>query len=178
MTSRRQGGRRKKAGALTRVITREALDLVPFTRLLNTQWAAGDHVQVGNRVAAVIQATAALPYPWVPWPAGEQFAALAAGQTFQYKIWKVQPQDQTPADLRKHGVAWIRLRAADQHGLAAQELDRFFRNPSRDRLRRCQQCARWFIDMTRNKSARRCQRGCTVAWWNSQRTTKRKRGDR
>ncbi len=157
---------------------REARDLEPFARLLNTEWATGDHVQVGDRVAAVIQATAALPHPWVPWRAGEQFAALAAGQTFRYDIVKPQPQAQTPADLRKHGVAWIRLHASDQRGLAAQELDRFFRNPSRDRLRRCQQCTHWFIDMTRNKSAQRCQRKCTIAWSNAQRMKTRKRGSR
>jgi hypothetical protein len=41
----------------------------------------------------------------------------------------------------------------------------------RDRLRSCQQeqCGRWFVDMTRNKSALRCSRTCTIKWSHAQR---------
>ena len=47
----------------------------------------------------------------------------------------------------------------------------------RDRLRRCQQqqCRRWFVDMTRNKSAMRCSRKCTIAWSHDQRRKERSR---
>jgi hypothetical protein len=51
-------------------------------------------------------------------------------------------------------------------------LHAYFENPVRDRLRRCEQCARWFIDATRNKGARRCSRACTIAWTNGQRPKK------
>jgi predicted RNA-binding Zn ribbon-like protein len=52
----------------------------------------------------------------------------------------------------------------------------YFNNPARDRLRRCPhpcpKCRGWFVDTTRNKSARRCSRECTIAWSNSQRKKK------
>jgi len=34
------------------------------------------------------------------------------------------------------------------------------------RVKRCLECKRWFVDETRNKSAERCSRACTVKWWN------------
>jgi hypothetical protein len=42
-------------------------------------------------------------------------------------------------------------------------------NPHRDRLRRCPQCHRWFVDQTRNRSAARCSRACTIGWWHAKR---------
>jgi hypothetical protein len=38
-----------------------------------------------------------------------------------------------------------------------------------DRVKRCPECRRWFVDDTRNKSAARCSRDCTVKWWNRSR---------
>lgn len=178
MVLRRRGGRRKKAPAISDLIRREAQDLEVFARLLNTQWATNEaplpwtplDAQIGRDLAAVIEAAAELPYPFVSRRAGAGFAALAEAQSFRYHVLELPPQPHTPANLRQHGVVWVRLYGSDDgHGLAAQMLDRFFQNPARARLRRCQQCPRWFVDTTRNKSARRCSRECTIAWSNSQR---------
>jgi len=38
-----------------------------------------------------------------------------------------------------------------------------------DRVKRCPQCQRWFVDETRNKSAARCSAGCTARWWDRSR---------
>jgi hypothetical protein len=45
----------------------------------------------------------------------------------------------------------------------------------RDRLRRCPICGLWFVDLTRNKSALRCSRKCTITWSHAQRRKRRKR---
>jgi len=45
----------------------------------------------------------------------------------------------------------------------------FFTAQGSDRLRRCEQCARWFVDRGRNKAARRCSERCTWAWWSRSR---------
>jgi hypothetical protein len=47
----------------------------------------------------------------------------------------------------------------------------YFANPNRDRLKRCPQCDRWFVDRTRPHTMIRCSTACTNAWW----TTARRR---
>jgi len=54
-------------------------------------------------------------------------------------------------------------------------LVQFLEHPRRDRLRQCPRCSKWFVDRTKNKSALRCSRRCTIAWSNSRRSRK---GDR
>jgi hypothetical protein len=49
----------------------------------------------------------------------------------------------------------------------------YLRSAQRHRLRRCPQCRGWFVDETRNNSAQRCSRACTIAWSNAQRKESR-----
>jgi hypothetical protein len=64
------------------------------------------------------------------------------------------------------------FRAHTPEGVWGLWLVGLFGSPHRDRLRRCQQCARWFVDETRNKSQRRCSRACTIAWWSARQRPK------
>jgi hypothetical protein len=41
----------------------------------------------------------------------------------------------------------------------------YFRGQGWERLKRCQVCAAWFVDTTKNKSMVRCSAGCTSKWW-------------
>jgi predicted RNA-binding Zn ribbon-like protein len=158
---RRRRRAKKTAKALGRVITHESLQLGRLMRLLNQRLAGDIHTPVREQVVAVITASAAFAYPSIPRLAGELFEVLAAGQTFTFTVARVPPD---------HAI--VMSEASTEEGEAALELFRFFQNPARSRLRCCQQCGTWFIDVTRNQSARRCSRACTIAWSNAQRTTK------
>jgi hypothetical protein len=188
MIARGRRRAKRKPGALGSFISREARELERLTNHLTGRWV-GEHAQLGEQVAAVIEAAAAVPYPAIARRAGELFMAIAEGHTLRYTLHVPEVAADAPAAWRRHGLAMVILSpstprdsAAHERGYAAQELDRFFRNSARDRLRRCEKCRTWFIDTTRNQSAKRCSRQCTIAWSNSQRamkrTTKRKRGSR
>lgn len=152
---------------------------------LNGVWINAS-AALGEQVAAVIEAAAVVPYPGVPRRAAALFAALAEGQTFEYWVHPMEvDKARASAAWLEHGYALVTLRPphvvradggqdpSEARGFAVLELGRFFRNSARGRLRRCQQCGTWFIDTTRNQSARRCSRACTIAWSNSQRSTRR-----
>jgi hypothetical protein len=63
-------------------------------------------------------------------------------------------------------------------GAIVTTLADYFSHSRRDRLKRCTTCQQWFVDLTRNKSALRCSRSCTIAWSNAQRPRRGKtRGD-
>jgi len=41
----------------------------------------------------------------------------------------------------------------------------YFRKIGLERLKRCPQCKRWFVDRTRNKQKEHCSLHCTWQWW-------------
>jgi hypothetical protein len=168
MTSRRQRRGQKKTAAVGDFISRQARDLKMLAVILNGQAWKGS-ADIVRDATAVVEASTELPYPFVSRKTGQLFLALAGDVPFRYVVDEMQPQAHTPAVLRDAGAVFVFLQASSIRGLAARELEQYFRNPARDRLRRCQQCARWFVDETRNKSALRCSRACTIAWSNSQR---------
>lgn len=45
----------------------------------------------------------------------------------------------------------------------------YFREIGLERLKRCSQCQRWFVDRTRNKQKERCSQRCTWQWWSWER---------
>jgi predicted RNA-binding Zn ribbon-like protein len=49
-------------------------------------------------------------------------------------------------------------------------------DPQWARLKRCEQCTRWFVDTSRSNIARRCSPDCTSRWWT--RTRRRAAGHR
>ncbi|SRR5581483_5885727 len=72
------------------------------------------------------------------------------------------------------GGAWLRLRTPYRSGMVVALLAEYLNSLYRDRLKQCPQCRRWFVDLTRNKSALRCSRACTITWSNAQRKEPRR----
>ena len=147
-------------------------------RVLNGKDAAAELERLApggegaNRQAAVVRAVAVVdaalgsPYPSVPPAAAEAFDELANGQQLEYASRKLFRRGYA---IRLDHRTPIHLTSRSHEGIMAVWLAAYFMHPHRDRLRRCQQCSRWFVDMTRNKSALRCSRACTIAWSNAQR---------
>lgn len=53
----------------------------------------------------------------------------------------------------------------DPRGEAVWRLWLVVRGRALNRLRRCPQCAKWFVDETKNLKQARCSAACTWAWW-------------
>ena len=45
----------------------------------------------------------------------------------------------------------------------------YFQDKGWERLKRCPQCRKWFVDTIRNKNKIRCSRQCTDKWWDFRR---------
>jgi hypothetical protein len=61
--------------------------------------------------------------------------------------------------------------------VALRMLERaFFRGDGWERLKRCPQCNRWFIDTSRNKRKERCSKSCTDRWWSRDRRKEARHG--
>lgn len=178
-------------------ITEQTRPLWFLANILNgTNWDDRTY-RIAERVAPIVEATATFDatsgfrVPFIPPAAVEGFMQLQAGLIFSYTIMGVTPQPHTPAALHGVGVEVeiepYPLRPVEDpeafsmfcRGIAVRTLATgYFANPARDRLRRCARCPRWFVDTTRNKSARRCSKECTIAWSNGQRAQKRKGAQR
>jgi hypothetical protein len=61
-------------------------------------------------------------------------------------------------------------------GRIVERLLELFVTSACERLRRCEQCTRWFADSTKNKGARQCSARCRDRWWNRQRRRAAKHG--
>jgi len=48
----------------------------------------------------------------------------------------------------------------------------YFQNEGWDRLKRCPQCRKWFVDRTKNRKKDRCSEHCTWQWWSRDRRKK------
>jgi hypothetical protein len=69
----------------------------------------------------------------------------------------------------KRPLAQAVFRYADFRGYVLQALWFSLQSRMRDRLKRCPQCQKWFVDESRNKSAKRCSASCTWRSWNRRR---------
>ena len=68
----------------------------------------------------------------------------------------------------------VRVRSKGPFANAAWFLWQFyFRERGWQRLKRCSQCKRWFVDETRNHKKERCSDRCTWRWWNWARRQKK-----
>lgn len=127
-------------------------------------------------------------YPVIPNDAAIRFNELADETPLYYMADATGAVRRKDANYLVIGVTadaedgemlpWMHLRTPAAQGVWVAWLAGFLINPRRDRLRRCQTCRRWFVDETRNLSARRCSRVCTIKWSNSQRATRVKKGAR
>jgi hypothetical protein len=160
-------------------IKEQLVGLVNIARKLNgdldetltgrPEWRAAAE-QARAQGIAVVEAALGAPYPTIPRGAVDAFDTLAAGHPVEYTVRRINLRG--PWVLNIDHRTRISLVGQSAWGIMAAWLAFYFMNPQRDRLRRCQQCSRWFVDMTRNKSALRCSRACTIAWSNAQRDKK------
>ena len=75
--------------------------------------------------------------------------------------------------LRPPTMRRVFIKSPSQLGEVILAVVQYLEHPRRDRLKRCPRCSRWFVDATKNKSASRCSRACTIAWSNAQRGRKK-----
>ncbi len=175
MVLRRGQRGRKNRKALGDFIGQQLPGLRILADLLNrdillTGDSDGAAVTEGATIIEALAESSVAP-PIISKQAAELFRTMVADQTFRYGLLDLTTL-RTPPELA-HTQYRVGLEASGPKGAMAQVLAyHFFDNPQRDRLRRCQQCSRWFVDETRNRSAQRCSRACTIAWSNSQRPKK------
>jgi predicted RNA-binding Zn ribbon-like protein len=98
----------------------------------------------------------------------ERFNALASGLSFTYKAFasRVGWLPILDATTAPDGEPSPTTAPASALGLF---VDQFVNNTARDRFRQCPICGKFFADKTRNRSAVRCSRACTIVWSTRQR---------
>jgi len=133
---------------------------------------AGQRDEIRPAAQAVVEATLSAPYPKVSDDAAQRFNALADQAPLHYVAGLWRPEDAGQHFITIGGGHAVLQRSATPQGVWVALLADFLINPQRDRLRRCPVCGRWFVDATRNRSARRCSRKCTIVWSNAQRDQK------
>jgi predicted RNA-binding Zn ribbon-like protein len=114
-------------------------------------------VEIAQAMVAA-DATGQWPPPVVPPAVVPPFLALAKPVRVRYVAVRLDT-----------GHTVIVDESTDPAGDAVALLAWFFRTPVRTRLRQCPVCGRWFVDRTRNASARRCSHACTIRWTNTHR---------
>lgn len=111
------------------------------------------------------------PAPWTPdhaWALYDAYVADAIKQPYWIRNGSTPPVAGPPG----YGGARLPMQyASSPAAVIAAAVHDYFGNPYRYRLRRCGQCARYFLDLTRNRSALRCSRACTVKWGNAHQAT-------
>ena len=137
---------------------------------------------VAADVAGVLEAAEGSPYPSVPSLAAERFNRLAEQATLRFHAGPPVAGSLWPGVFLQLapevavGIHTSEGRHVGARGLWAFQLAfGYFANPARERLRRCTQCRRWFVDATKNRSARRCSTQCTVKWSNKHRRSRSKK---
>jgi hypothetical protein len=164
--SRSRRPQRKAHRGVSDFISHQLVALENFARVLNGEH--GHYVTDASlaRGVAVVEAALSSRYPAIPVAAADAFDALASGQPLEYTIRRRPLRARV---IRLDHRTPMHLSSPTEDGPMVVWLATYFMSPERERLRRCQQCARWFVDLTRNKSARRCSSACTIAWSNAQR---------
>jgi hypothetical protein len=164
----RRGNRKRKVPGVGDAIRRELRELERLVRALNTP-QSGEVVQPIVEAVAEADDAGGPPPPFIPPAAAAVYNEVTKDFSFRYRA------NQAILSPRWPGVALLQPVVSHPAARIIPLLNSYFENPERGRLRRCAQCGRWFVDGTRNKSARRCSRACTVAWSNAQRPRRRAR---
>jgi hypothetical protein len=133
----------------------------------------------------------------VPWPTLMRFNEIAGQTPVVYQAWRYREKGETvknttweESEVAPIGTHYIpqealwdpkrppgqsktilemRWLATSPRAEVVALLKDYLMNPQRDRLKRCRQCSRWFVDGTRNKSSLSCSRVCTIKWSNAKR---------
>jgi hypothetical protein len=170
--------------ALGVVITSELLGLESLAHALNgthpnlsrvwpqaPEWTLPESFRAqGAAVVALIRTNLKKYSSAIPAAAIAPFNALAAGLAHHYEAFPFGDTGQIARVpfLRGRRIVPFLSGRHELVGLIAS----WVAHRHRARLKRCPQCARWFVDHTRNQAAQRCSRACTITWLNRQRPTK------
>jgi len=164
------------------MVVKEGAGLSEIARILNTiPKMKGDRAQIwGQAEFIVLHAT---PHPWGPggktilasWVYGDSPSIGAAVTRFNQWTQKIPTRLIINRSVDKRGAEHIQpdVEIQGEEGLAAWMLWRwYFWGDHRNRLKRCPQCRKWFVDRTRNGSMVRCSTACTNKWWTLDRRQK------
>lgn len=161
-----RGRRRKRKGLAIREETSGWVDELDVWASILNQPSGAAYLPV---VEATLAADRAGGYPVrraIPPVAAQAFVVLAESVTFQYRV-----------RMDSNGFAVVEMASESRDprvtGLG-QFVELFIENPARARLKRCGLCRKWFADRTRNASALRCSRECTVKWSATELTQRRR----
>jgi hypothetical protein len=184
MDSRREGSARRKRKALGNFISGRLAHLHRLARHLNGEVPAnsgeggvGRDRALLESVAAILEATWGADYRDLPATAVGRFNALAREAPVRFQAgppagWGRDELALAISDQGMFAGPELTLLAPTAAGIWVAWLVEYFDNPQRNRLKRCARCRQWFVDETRNASALRCSRACTIAWSNAQRPRK------
>jgi hypothetical protein len=178
--ARKRAQGRKRARGLGAVLTRQLRPLRDVADILNEERLTlpypglrGFPPEARARVTAFVEKVIAAMEaggtraPYIPEAAGRLFQDIADGVTLRYTTLPGRSSPETPDVWRNAVIPYLWY--SNPWGALLRLLVDYAESAERERLRRCTQCARWFVDPTRNKSARRCSRACTTRWWNQAR---------
>lgn len=96
----------------------------------------------------------------------KRFNRLAEEAPVTLQILEMELPKWGAKGARRHTQPTIGVSENPMAGLLLTPLWWALQTPALNRLRRCPQCSKWFVDRTRNRSAKRCSKRCTWAWWN------------
>jgi hypothetical protein len=88
--------------------------------------------------------------------------------TTELKPWLTSPFTQSPINARVLPDAPTVARLIS-YGDVFEDLWSVIAGAVLNRLKRCPQCQRWFVDVSRNCKATRCSMACTNKWWTRER---------
>ncbi|HXF81485.1 MAG TPA: hypothetical protein VNN19_01840 [bacterium] len=188
MVAAKRGRKGRKKIALSPAIRAQVEDLLQLARYLNqedtpaqlrsTHFAdlknfALSLMNARSQAIAAVDAARDVPYPQIPPEVREHFNALADDAPLYYVIPPLRPKDASKHFMTIGGSKAILLGSDVPQGIWTALLADYLGNPQRDRLRRCRTCNRWFVDRTKNHSARCCSKKCTIAYSNALRKRKK-----
>jgi len=140
----------------------DRLNLLPYLK--------GQTLEIWKEVQVIVSSSVTTPSRGsiitglnrLPSPAVDRFNRLANKTAVRLSIMQRQKGKDiaTTAHIHPH----------DEKGHAVWFLWRFFfQHRGWERLKRCPQCHRWFVDETRNKKKERCSAKCTNQHWSRER---------
>jgi hypothetical protein len=170
--------------ALGVVITSELLGLESLAQALNgthpnlsrvwrqaPEWTLPESFRAqGAAVVALIRTNLKEYSSAIPAAAIAPFNALAAGLAHHYEAFPFGDTGRIAMVPLRRGRRIVPF-LSGRHQLVDLIVS-WVAHRHRARLKPCPQCARWFVDHTRNQAAQRCSRRCTIRFSNSRRPTK------
>ncbi len=133
---------------------------------------SGEYARAWRKAEEIL--SHAVPASWAPVPGRTLLARLHPPSDLAYSAEAFNRWARTvPAHLEvmrvkvKGGKIGLSptVHTEGHEGLAAWLVWRLFFVERWQRLKRCPQCRKWFVDKTRNGVMVRCSKSCTDKWW-------------